>query len=127
LNRWRKLLQGWYERLALNDVSLAERYLECELWAHVSARAGCSHDTKEFRRVSMAVLDIRLCHSVHISGLVGDPASDDITMQWLREVEDAAAATSRDGRERWVSGRVKGKMRVTLEEPKPGETLLEGA
>jgi len=80
-----------------------------------------------FHRVHMTVLALRVRHGVYITGFVGDPAPDDVTVQWLQEIEDAAGATAQDRRDRWVSGGVDGNARMSVEEPKPGEPLLEAA
>src|SRR5262249_40249312 len=76
-----------------------------------------------FHRVHMTVLALRVRHGVYITGCVGDPAPDDVTVQWLQEIEDAAGATAQDNvsselcggrKSEWaeVEGRFLGQMAV---------------
>lgn len=78
-----------------------------------------------FDRMLTAVSGIELVHGVRVRGNVGDPVPEDIAAHWLQEIKAAAEASARDRHDRWVPGGAGGKVRVSKEELKPGETHLE--
>jgi hypothetical protein len=83
--------------------------------------------TQFFDAFLMQKLAIEMRHGVHVYGYLGHAAPEDITTQWLQEIDAAAGATARDGLDRWVPGGKEGNVRVTTAELGQGETLLEAA
>ena len=110
------------------DVVLGKGTRTLSLEINVVGVADEEQSADEFFRASLeTIMGLELRYSVHITGFVGDPASDAVTSQWLQDIEVAAGATSIDGQDRWVTGGTDGKVRVSTAERQPGETHLEGA